>query len=68
MARLQGPLGAPEFTLVRENLLKKGLSAGTAVATSGVSLLASRIHDRAGSKTDPCELPTRFAPVPAGQP
>jgi len=66
LVRLQGTFANPHIGPDTKAALKAGLSAGAAVATGGISLLAQGLFSTATSNTDadPCATALGVKPVP----
>ncbi|MBI4005550.1 MAG: AsmA family protein [Gammaproteobacteria bacterium] len=56
LVRLQGTLANPEAGIDTKAAVMAGVSAGAAVATGGLSILAQGLFDRATAEEDPCAL------------
>jgi hypothetical protein len=54
LVRLSGTFANPTIVPDTKAALKAGLSAGTAVATGGLSILAQGLFDRSTADDDPC--------------
>jgi uncharacterized protein involved in outer membrane biogenesis len=63
LVRLGGTLANPTPKTDTKAALKAGLSAGAAVATGGLSILAQGLFDRAGSGQNPCDIALGIAPT-----
>lgn len=54
LVRLRGTLAEPKAGLDTKATLMTGVSAGAAIATSGLSILAQGLYDRLTADDDPC--------------
>ncbi|PHS70635.1 MAG: hypothetical protein COB23_02870 [Methylophaga sp.] len=64
LVRLGGTLANPKPTTDVKAALATGLSAGTAIATGGLSLLAQGLLDRTTADADPCATALGLKPAP----
>lgn len=62
LVRLGGTLTNPTPKTDTKAALKAGLSAGVAVATGGLSILAQGLLDKSGGDENPCEIALGIAP------
>ncbi len=53
-AKIGGTLANPTPVIDAENAIRTGLSAGAAVATGGLSLLAQGLFSKSGADPEPC--------------
>ncbi len=63
LVRLKGTLANPEVGTDTKAALKAGLSAGAAVATGGLSILAQGLFDRTTADADPCATALGIKPA-----
>ena len=66
-AKIGGTLANPQAELDAANTIKTGLSAGAAVATGGLSLLAQGLFSKAGADPEPCNTALGIAPQTTSQ-
>lgn len=67
-AKIGGTLANPQAEFDAANAVKTGLSAGAAVATGGLSLLAQGLFSKAGTDPAPCNTALGIAPQTSAQP
>ncbi len=62
LVRLKGTLANPEAGIDTKAAVMAGVSAGTAVATGGLSILAQGLFDKATADENPCDTALGIAP------
>jgi AsmA family protein len=67
-AKIGGTLANPQAEFDAANAVKTGLSAGAAVATGGLSLLAQGLFSKAGTDPEPCNTALGISPQTSSQP
>jgi hypothetical protein len=55
LVRISGTLGEPQIVLDQSGAAKTALSAGAAIATGGLSLLAQSLYNRTTADDNPCQ-------------
>ena len=68
LVRLQGTFANPKVAPDTKAALKAGLSAGAAVATGGLSLLAQGLLNKSTAESDPCAVALGKEPAQKTQP
>ena len=68
LVRVGGTLANPKATADAAGVLTAGLSATTAIATGGLSLLAQGLLDRSTADADPCATALGQKPAPTTKP
>lgn len=68
LVRVSGTLGEPQIVLDQSGAAKTALSAGAAIATGGLSLLAQSLYNRTTADDNPCQTALGRKAVGAAKP